>query len=101
MEAELDTARAVLHSDESSSAEPPPDQRREYRSFWLLLGAGWLGTNMGYYLAELPIQFVLKEDLHLSAKAMSASMGMAHFTNYIKPLAGVPLVRRRLLPVRR
>ncbi len=89
LDAELDTARALIQADQPAATEPLPDQRREYRAFWLLLGAGWLGTNLGYYLAELPIQFVLKEELHLSADVLAGSMAMAHFTNYIKPLAGV------------
>src|SRR5689334_426323 len=55
----------------------------------LVLLLGWLGTNLGYSIADLPFRFLLKDRLHLSASQMSGFMALAIFTNYIKPLAGI------------
>ena len=55
----------------------------------LLIGAGWLGTNLGYSIADLPLRFLLKDQLHLQATGVAAFFAIAHFTNYIKPLAGI------------
>ncbi len=55
----------------------------------LALALSWLGTNLGYSIADLPFRFVLKEQLHLTPRAISAFLALAIFTNYIKPLAGI------------
>lgn len=55
----------------------------------LLLAAGWGLTNIAYALYDLPLKFVLKEELHLSPQQISAFFALGVFTNYIKPLAGI------------
>ncbi len=55
----------------------------------LLMGLGWLGTNLGIAVADLPLKFLLKDNLHCTAAAVSAFFALGAFTNYIKPLAGV------------
>src|SRR6266446_3071863 len=44
----------------------------DFRAFALLLGAGWLGTNLAYSIADLPLKFLLMERLGLTAAAVSA-----------------------------
>jgi predicted MFS family arabinose efflux permease len=61
----------------------------EYRRFWFLIGAGWLGTNLGYAMYDLPLRFLLKDQLKLEAAAVAAFFAIGHFTNYVKPLAGI------------
>jgi hypothetical protein len=65
------------------------DRRRAYLRSWLLIGAGWLSTNVGYAIADLPVRLLLKEQLHLGADTVAAYFAIAQFTNYIKPIAGV------------
>lgn len=59
------------------------------RGFALLVGAGWLFTNLGYSIADLPLKFLLKDGLGLQVAAVSAFFAISQFTNYIKPLAGI------------
>src|SRR5436309_15777240 len=67
----------------------PPRDRSAFGAFWLLIGAGWLGTNLGYSIADLPLKFVLMEQVRLDAAAVSFFFAATQFTNYIKPLAGI------------
>jgi Na+/melibiose symporter-like transporter len=72
--------------------DPPPaaeEPRQALRFVSLLLALGWLGTNLGYALADLPFKFLLKEELRLSPPEISAFLALGIFTNYIKPLAGI------------
>lgn len=62
---------------------------RQYSRFALLVGAGWLSTNIGYSIAELPMKFLLKDRLHQNAEAVALFFAVSQFTNYIKPVAGV------------
>ena len=55
----------------------------------LLLCMGWLGTNLGLAATDLPLKFLLKEQLHLNAAGVSAFFAIAIFTNYVKPIAGI------------
>lgn len=66
----------------------------------LLISLGWLGTNVGLAVADLPLKFLLKDDLHLGADKVALFFALGNFTNYIKPIAGVlsdsvPLFRTR------
>lgn len=54
-----------------------------------LLALGWALTNIAYALYDLPLKFVLKEQLHLDARQISAFFAIGVFSNYIKPLAGM------------
>jgi Na+/melibiose symporter-like transporter len=73
----------------------PPDialsrkKEREFQRFAMLLGTGWISTNIGYSIADLPVKFMLKDQLHCDAKAVAAYFAIGEFTNYIKPLAGI------------
>lgn len=54
-----------------------------------LIALGWLGTNLGLAVANLPLKFLLKDEIHLDAAQVSGFLAVGQFTNYIKPLAGV------------
>jgi MFS family permease len=89
---ESQTAQAVV-ADRSIDG-------RSLSSLALLMWLGWAGTNLGIAVADLPLKFLLKVDLHRSAAEVSAFFAIGAFTNYIKPLAGllvdsVPLFRTR------
>lgn len=55
----------------------------------LLLALCWALTNIAYAIYDLPLKFVLKDELHLNAQQISAFFALGVFTNYIKPLAGI------------
>ncbi len=55
----------------------------------LLLSLGWVGTNLGLGIIDLPLKFLLKDQLHYSADQVSLFLALGIFTNYIKPIAGV------------
>jgi predicted MFS family arabinose efflux permease len=82
--AQLAAASATEPADAGSQEE-----RRDYWRFALLVAAGWLFTNTGYQLADQPHRALLKEQLGMSQEASSVYFFIAHFTNYIKPLAGI------------
>src|ERR1051325_10309527 len=67
----------------------PDNTVRAYRSFWFLIAAGWLFTNLGYSVTELPLKFLLKNELHKDQTQVSFFLFLSQFTNYIKPLAGI------------
>lgn len=76
------TAEAVV-----APAEEPPLPK-----MWplaLLISLGWLGTNLGLAVADLPLRFTLKDNLHLSPQAISGFFALGASSNYIKPVAGV------------
>lgn len=69
-------------------------------SFAFLIALGWLGTNLGLAIGELPLKFLLKDQLHQTAAGVAAFFAIGQFSNYIKPVAGVltdsiPLFRTR------
>ena len=55
----------------------------------LLLALGWGLTNIAYAIYDLPLKFVLKEELKLNAQQISAFFALGVFSNYVKPLAGI------------
>jgi len=64
---------------------PPP-----VFSAWLCcLALGWGLTNIAYAIYDLPLKFVLKDELHLNAQQISAFFALGVFSNYVKPLAGI------------
>src|SRR3954471_17601928 len=84
------------YSSEGAVPEPEPDHaldtpetRREFRHRSLVIALGWLATNLGLQIATLPLKFVLKDEVHLSAAMLSSFFAIGNFTNYVKPLAGV------------
>jgi Na+/melibiose symporter-like transporter len=70
------------------------------RRFALLISLGWLGTNLGLAITELPLTYLLKDDMRLSAGAVATFFAIGNFSNYIKVFAGiltdsVPLFKTR------
>jgi len=76
-------------SDPRETAAPRPKPNDEYRRLWILLGLGWLGANLGYNTYELPLKFLLKNQLHLNADAMALFFAIGKFSNYVKPVVGI------------
>src|SRR5262245_26690314 len=78
-------------SDEETRFDdaPPEALHRGYRQFWLLIGAGWLATNLGYSIADLPFRFLLKERLGMTAASVSLFFALTQASNYVKPIAGI------------
>ena len=60
-----------------------------FSQMMLLLALGWGLTNIAYAIYDLPLKFVLKEELHLNAQQISAFFALGVFSNYVKPLAGI------------
>ena len=54
-----------------------------------LLATGWLITNIALSIADLPLKYLLKDQLGLSAPGVSLFFVIGNFTNYIKPVAGM------------
>lgn len=71
-------------SPPSLASEPPT-----FRQMAVLLALGWALTNIAYAIYDLPLKFVLKDELHLNAQQISAFFAIGVFTNYVKPLAGI------------
>ncbi|MDX1931419.1 MAG: MFS transporter [Capsulimonadales bacterium] len=83
-------------------ATPVADTPATLPQMAMLLMLGWALTNIAYAIYDLPLKFVLKDELGLNAQQISSFFALGVFTNYIKPLAGtlidsVPLfgTRRR------
>ena len=74
---------------ETTVALPASKPGEEYRRLWILLGLGWIGTNLGFSIYELPLKFLLKNELHLLPDAMALFLALGKFTVYVKPVAGV------------
>ena len=45
--------------------EPEPAPGPGFRQMALLLAVGWALTNIAYAIYDLPLKFVLKEELHV------------------------------------
>ena len=71
------------------AAPDSPEEQREFQRSSAVVAAGWLATNLGLSIATLPLKIVLKEEVLLSAAMLSSFFVIGHFTNYVKPLAGV------------
>lgn len=54
-----------------------------------VVAVGWLATNLGLQLTDLPLKFVLKEEVGLTATAVAGFFALGQVSNYVKPLAGV------------
>ncbi|MCC2671923.1 MAG: folate transporter, partial [Armatimonadetes bacterium] len=69
--------------------EEQPGERSEFLRQSVVIAIGWLATNLGLQIALLPLKFVLKDEVQLTAAMLSSFFAIGNFTNYIKPLAGV------------
>ncbi len=75
---------------DSGLAEPPSSLApRTLTNLAFIISLGWLGTNLGLGIANLPLRFLLKDDLHLTSQAVSGFFAIGQFSNYIKPVAGL------------
>ena len=83
------TVQEEQTSDGPGAAPDPAQEQRDFYRQSAVVAAGWLATNLGLQIATLPLRFVLKDEVLLSAAALSSFFAIGHFTNYIKPLAGV------------
>lgn len=82
----------VKYVEPQTNAEVVADRSVEGRglpSMALLLWLGWAGTNIGINVADLPMRFLLKDNLHCTAEQISLFFALGAFSNYIKPLAGL------------
>jgi MFS family permease len=78
---------ATIPNREATSDNAPPAPG--YRQMALLLAVGWALSNIAYAIYDLPLRFVLKDELHLDAQKISAFFALGVFSNYVKPLAGI------------
>jgi predicted MFS family arabinose efflux permease len=81
-----DEAEALLAD---AAAAVPPKLNHEYWQVWWLLGFGWLGANLGYAIYDLPLKFLLKNQLHLGADALALFFAIGKLSNYVKPVVGI------------
>lgn len=58
------------------------------RAFWLV-GIGWLGSYVAGEIPGFPLQFLLKDELKLSAAALAAFNLFGNIFGYIKPILGI------------
>ncbi len=77
---------------ESVEATEHPSIFREgadFRAMSLIVNLGWLGTNIGLAITNLPVRYLLKDQLHLAPPAVSAFLALGVASNYVKPVAGL------------
>lgn len=72
-----------------STAINDPARSADFRKTLLLLGLGWSLTNIGYAIYTIPLNFVLKDELKLTAPQMATFMALGISANYVKALAGI------------
>jgi Na+/melibiose symporter-like transporter len=68
---------------------PPPGRLGDYQRMALLVGLGWFGTNVALSVMDLPLSFVLKEQLGLQPDKAALFLALATFSNYVKPIFGL------------
>lgn len=73
----------------TDDAAKPGHQPAGLSKMAMLLMLGWGLSNIAYALYDLPLKFVLKDELKLNPQQISAFFALGIFTNYIKPLAGI------------
>ena len=78
-------------------AKPAPN----FSQMALLLALAWAMTNIAYAIYDLPLKFVLKDELHLNAAQISLFFAIGVVSNYVKPLAGILIDSVPILGTRR
>ncbi len=75
----------ILEPDDASS----PQVR--HRNLPLLIGLGIFVTSFGndQYLAQIPLQFLLKNQMHVSETVMAVFFAITGFAWYLKPITGL------------
>lgn len=66
-----------------------PDTPGTLSRLAFIISLGWLGTNLGLGVANLPLRFMLKDELGLTPQAVAGFFAVGQFSNYIKPVAGL------------
>ncbi len=87
-----------------TTVTPALDARARDRALFqaaLMVNLGWLGTSFSMEIMELPVQFLLKEQVKLDANALSEFMFLALIPIYLKPFAGILTDAVPLLGMRR
>ncbi|MFM7320379.1 MAG: MFS transporter [Armatimonadota bacterium] len=69
--------------------ETRPSDSADFRKILILLGLGWAFTNIGYGIYNIPLKFVLKDELKLDAPGIAGFMALGVASNYVKALAGI------------
>ena len=68
----------------------PEPERTALRRWAMLIGAGVFATTLAQpAVLKLPLQYLLKSDLHVSRDAMAAFFAVGALAWYFKPLAGI------------
>jgi predicted MFS family arabinose efflux permease len=84
---------APAPADAPGEVDPDPPTKAEVRQRAardaLLIGIGWFGTGLAFGLPDLPLQFLLKDQLHLRAEELARFGVLANIPIYVKPLAGI------------
>lgn len=80
---------AIIDKPVEAATYPGPSSQEALRRLAMLLATGWLVTNLALSINELPLTFLLKDQLKMDAAAVSMFFFLGNFTNYIKPLAGI------------
>lgn len=85
------------------TASGKPGQRRALPTYGAVIALGFFATSLAspQKLGAIPVQSLIKNDLGLSAEAMSAFFAVTGLAWYIKPLAGVISDHVRLFGTRR
>ncbi len=78
-----------MSADPVQPLSQEPGGSPELARLSLVIAIGWLTTNLGLQISTLPLRFVLKDEVSLSAAVLSSFFAIGNFSNYIKPLAGV------------
>src|SRR4051812_27727856 len=68
--------------------EPAAPAAKPYCEGWMV-NMGWLNTVLALSISGTPVQFLLKDQLHLDVEAMSRFMLLANIPIYVKPFAGI------------
>ena len=78
-----------MNAPSNSPAPSPPAPSADFRKVLILLGMGWSFTNIAYAIYTIPLNFVLKDELKLTAPQMATFMALGIASNYVKALAGI------------
>ena len=68
-----------------------PDTGLTLRQYYVMVGLGAFVTTIAQpgVIGRLPLQFLLKNELHFNAQTLAAFMVVATFAWNVKPLAGI------------
>ena len=71
------------------SLSPNDDRLQDLKRYAILIGVGWLGTGLATGTLDLPLKFVLKDQLHIPQDGMAMFFAMANIPIYLKPPFGI------------